>query len=111
MAVPSYTHDLTDWIADADTTAWGEYTGMIAGGAPDEVDTESALQGTNSCSQITASTSLCSMGRVLGSPVTLSSGQVFLVWHGHGVATALSSYALGGLRLVVGGATLGDYKA
>lgn len=111
MAVPSYTHDLTDWIIDSDVTAWGEYTNMTAGGAPDEADTESALQGTNSCSQITNATTLCSMGRVLGTPVTLTSGQVFLVWHGHGVATALSTYALGGLRLVVGGATLSDYKA
>ncbi len=111
MAAATYTHDLTDWIADSDTTAWGELTNAIAGGAPDEVDTESALQGTNTVSQSTNTTSLCSMCRILGASVTLSSGQVFLVWHGHGVATALLSYASGGLRLAVAGNALGDWKA
>lgn len=111
MAVPAYTNDLTDWIIDSDTTAWTEYTNMAAGGAPDEVDTESALQGTNTVSQATNTTSLFSMGRSLGASVTLASGEVFLVWHGHGVATALLSYASGGLRLVIGAAGLGDWKA
>lgn len=101
MAAPSYTTDLSDLIADSDTAAWSELTTMIAGGNPDEADTESALQGTNSCSQSTNTTSLFSMCRILTSPVTLSSGYVFLVWHGHGVATALASYASGGLRLAV----------
>ncbi len=111
MAAPSYTTDLTDWIADGDTTAWSELTTATNGGAPDEVDTESALQGTNTVSQITNTTALFSMCRILGSPVTLSSGQVFLVWHGHGVATALATYANGGLRLVVAGSTVSDWKA
>ena len=111
MAAPSYSTDLTDWIADNDTTAWGELTGAISGGAPDEADTESALQGTNTVSQATNTTSLCSMARILGTPVTLSTGQVFLVWHGHGVATALDSYANGGLRLAVAGNALGNWKA
>src|SRR3989344_863740 len=111
MAAPSYTTDLTDWIADTDTTAWGELTGAAFGGAPDEVDTESALQGTNTVSQATNTTSLFSMCRILGAPVSLSAGQVFLVWHGHGVATALLSYASGGLRLAVAGSTLADWKA
>ncbi len=111
MAVPSYTHDLVDWIADTDTTAWTELTNALNGGAPDEIDTESALQGTNTVSQITNTTALFSMCRLLASPVTLSAGQVFLVWHGHGVATALATYANGGLRLVVAGATVGDWKA
>jgi len=111
MAAPVYGHDLTDWIADSDTTAWGELVNAISGGAPDEADTESALQATNSCSQSCNTTGLCSMCRILGSPVTLSSGQVFLVWHGHGVATAMLSYASGGLRLAVAGSTLTDWKA
>ena len=111
MAVPSYTTDLVDWIVDSDTTAWGELVNAIAGGAPDEIDTESALQGTNTVSQITNATTLCSMCRILASPVTLTSGQVFLVWHGHGVATALVNYASGGLRLAVAGSTLTDWKA
>lgn len=110
MAVPAYTHDLIDWIADSDTTAWGELTNAIAGGAPDEADTESALQGTNTTSQITNATTLCSMCRILATPVTLTSGQVFLVWHGHGVATALVNYANGGLRLAVA-STLDNWKA
>lgn len=110
MAAPSYTHDLTDLIADSDTTAWGELTGMIAGGNPDEVDTESALQGTNTVSQATNTTSLFSMCRILGTPVTLSAGYVFLVWHGHGVATALATYANGGLRLAVA-TDLSNWKA
>ena len=110
MAAPSYTNDLTDWIADNDTTAWGELTGAIAGGAPDEADTESSLQGTNTVSQATNTTSLFSMCRILGSPITLTSGQVFLVWHGHGVATSLLDYANGGLRLAVA-TTLADWKA
>lgn len=111
MAAPSYTTDLTDWIADNDTAAWGELTGAIAGGAPDEADTESALQGTNTVSQATNTTNLCSMARILGSPTSLSAGQVFLVWHGHGVATALDSYANGGLRVAVAGNALGNWKA
>lgn len=110
MAAPSYTHDLTDLIADSDTTAWTELAGATAGGAPDEVDTESALQGTNSCSQITNSTSLCSLIRILGASVTLSAGNVFLVWHGHGVATALNTYANGGLRLAVA-TDINNFKA
>ncbi|OGJ02783.1 hypothetical protein A3G06_02260 [Candidatus Nomurabacteria bacterium RIFCSPLOWO2_12_FULL_46_14] len=93
MAAPSYTTDLVDWIADADTAAWGELTGAIAGGAPDEVDTESALQGTNAVSQATNTTSLFSMCRILAGSVTLATNNVFLVWHGHGVATSLLSYA------------------
>ena len=111
MAAASYTTDLTDWIADNDTTAWGELTGAISGGAPDEADTESALQGTNTVSQATNTTNLCSMARILGSPVTLASGEVFLAWHGHGVATALDSYANGGLRIAVAGNALGNWKA
>src|SRR3989344_327060 len=110
MAAPSYTTDLVDWIADADTAAWGELTGAIAGGAPDEVDTESALQGTNAVSQATNTTSLFSMCRILAGSVTLATNNVFLVWHGHGVATAMLSYASGGLRLGVA-TTLADWKA
>src|SRR3989338_5110376 len=110
MAVPSYTTDLTDWIADADTTAWGELVTARSGGAPDEADTESALQGTNSVSQITNTTSLFSMCRILASSVTLATNDVFLVWHCHSVATALLSYASGGLRLAVA-TTLTDWKA
>lgn len=111
MAAPSYGTDLTDWILDSDTAAWGELTGAISGGAPDEADTESALQGTNSCSQITNTTALCSMARILGTPVTLAAGNVFLMWHGHGVATALDSYANGGLRVAVAGNSLANWKA
>lgn len=110
MAVPAYTHDLVDWIADTDTTLVGELTNAASGGNPDEVDTESALQGTNSTTQATNTTSLCSMCRILGASVTLATNDVFLVWHGHGVATALLSYASGGLRLAVA-TTLGDWKA
>src|SRR3989344_3092541 len=110
MAAPSYTTDLVDWIAHADTAAWGELTGAIAGGAPDEVDTESALQGTNAVSQATNTTSLFSMCRILAGSVTLATNNVFLVWHGHGVATSLLSYASGGLRIAVA-TTLADWKA
>lgn len=99
MAVPSYGHDLTDWIADGDVTAWTELTGAVSGGAPDEADTESALQGTNSCSQTQNTTGLCSMVRILATPVTFSAGQVALVWQGHAVATALLPYASSGLRI------------
>ena len=109
MAAPSYTTDLIDLIADSDTTAWGELVTMASGGAPDEADTESALQGTNSVSQITNTTSLFSMCRILGSPVTLNTGDVFLVWHCHSVATALLNYASGGLRLFIAN-TLTDWK-
>jgi hypothetical protein len=111
MAAASYTHDLTDWILDSDTTAWGELTNAISGGAPDEADTESALQGTNTVSQSANTTGLCSMARILGTPVTFSTGQVALVWHGHGVATALHTYANNGLRVAFAGATLGDWKS
>lgn len=111
MAAASYTHDLTDWIADNDTTAWGELTNAASGGAPDEADTESALQGTNTVSQSQNTTSLCGMARVLASPVTLSSGQVAFVWHGHGVATALATYANNGLRVAFVGSTLADWKS
>lgn len=111
MAAASYSTDLTDWILDGDTTAWTELTNATSGGAPDEVDTESALQGTNSVSQITATTALCSMIRILGTPITLSAGQVFLTWHGHGVATALQSYANGGLRIAVSGNSVNNWKA
>jgi hypothetical protein len=109
MAAPSYTHDLTDWISDSDTSAWGELTGAISGGSPDESDTESALQGTNTVSQATNTTNLCSMCRILGSPVDLT-GKVALVWHGHGVATALESYANNGLRVAFATA-LADWKS
>lgn len=111
MAAASYTTDLIDWILDSDTTAWTELTNATSGGAPDEVDTESALQGTNSCSQITNTTALCSMIRILATPITLAAGEVFLMWHGHGVATALNSYANGGLRTVVSGNAVGNWKA
>jgi len=110
MAVPAYTNDLIDWIADSDTTAWLELTNAASGGVPDEADTESALQGTNTVSQATNTTSLCSMCRILGASVTLATNDVFLVWHGHGVATAMLSYASGGLRLGVA-TTLADWKA
>jgi len=110
MAVPAYTTDLVDWIADSDTTAWIEFTGMTGGALPDEADTESALQGTNTVSQATNATTLFSMGRILGASVTIATNDVFLVWHGHGVATALASYASGGLRLVAA-TTAGDWKA
>lgn len=99
MAAASYTTDLVDWIADADTAAWSELTNAIAGGAPDEADTESALQGTNTVSQSQNTTGLCSMARILGASQTFSAGQVAMVWHGHGVATALQTYANNGLRV------------
>jgi len=101
MAAPIYTHDLTDWIADNDTAAWGELTGANAGALPDEADTESALQGTNTTSQATNTTGACGIARILGTPVTLTTGQVFLVWHGHGVATALQAYANNGLQVAI----------
>lgn len=101
MAAPTYTTDLVDLIADSDTAAWGELATMIAGGAPDEADTESALQGINSCTQATNTTGMFSMCRILSSPVTLNAGEVFLVWHQHTVAASLLSYASGGLKLCV----------
>lgn len=110
MATPAYTTDLADWIADSDTTSWSELTGMISGGGPDESDTESALQGINTVSQATNTTNLFSMCRILGTPVTINTGDVFLVWHGHGVATSLLTYANGGLRLVNADST-SDWKA
>ncbi len=109
MAAASYTTDLVDWILDSDTTAWTELTNAASGGAPDEVDTESALQGTNSCSQITATTALCSLIRIR-TAINLPASNVFLMWHGHGVATALESYANGGLRVAVA-STAGNWKA
>lgn len=111
MAAASYTTDLSDWIADNDITAWSELTAATAGGAPDEADTESALQGTNACSQITNATTPCSMIRILGSPFTFPADNVALVWHGHGVATALDSYANGGLRIAMAGSNTGNWKA
>jgi hypothetical protein len=51
------------------------------------------------------------MLRVLGTPVTFSSGQVALVWHGHGVATALNTYANNGLRVAFSGNAVGDWKS
>lgn len=111
MAAASYTTDLTDWIADNDTTAWTELTNAAAGGAPDEVDTESALQGSNSCSQITNATTPCSLIRIMGASTNIPSGNVALVWHGHGVATALDSYANGGLRVAVCGSSAANWKA
>jgi hypothetical protein len=99
MAAPTYTTDLADWIPDATTTAWGELTGAIAGGAPDEADTESALQGTNTVSQATNTVNVFSMCRILGASADLT-GLVAFVWHGHGVATALETYALDGLGVV-----------
>ena len=110
MAVPSYTNDLTDWILDTDTAAWGELLNAAAGGVPDEADTESALQGTNSCSQSQNTTSLVSICRILVASVTLATNDVFLVWHGHGVATSMLSYASGGLRLAVA-TDLNNWKA
>ena len=110
MAAPIYTHDLTDWIADNDTAAWGELTGANAGALPDEADTESALQGTNTTSQATNTTGACGIARILGTPVTLTTGQVFLVWHGHGVATALQAYANNGLQVAILGSSLANWK-
>ena len=110
MAVPAYTHDLVDWIGDTDSTAWGEFLTMANGGNPDEVDAESAIQGSNAYSQATNTTAAFSMGRVLAASVTLATNDVFLVWHGHGVATAMLSYASGGLRLVVA-TDLSNWKA
>src|SRR3989338_3376771 len=110
MAVPAYTNDLVDWIADSDITAWGELVNAASGGVPDEADTESALQDTNSTSQSQNTTALCSMCRILGASVTLATNDVFLVWHGHGIATSLLSYASGGLRLALA-TTLADWKA
>ena len=112
MAIPSYTTDLTDWILDNDTAAWTELTGKTqGGGAPDEADTESSLQGTNTVSQTTTTANAeATMIRILGTPVTLPTGHVFLVWHGHGVATALDTYAAGGLRIYVAGNSAANYK-
>lgn len=111
MAAASYTTDLIDWILDSDTAAWTELTNATAGGAPDEIDTESALQGTNSCSQISniTGTALASLIR-LRTAITLAANEVFLMWHGHGVATALESYANGGLRVAVA-SSVGNWKA
>lgn len=109
MAAASYTTDLIDWIADGDTAAWGELTNAASGGAPDEVDAESALQGTNTVSQTQSTTALCSLIRILASPVDLTN-KVALVWHGHGVATALESYANNGLRVAFATA-LGNWKS
>ena len=109
MAAPSYTTDLVDWILDNDVTAWTELTNAIAGGAPDEADTESALQGTNTVSQSQNTVNLCSMARILATPVDLT-GKVALVWHGHGVATALLSYASNGLRVAFA-TTAADWKS
>ena len=104
MAAPSYTHDLTDWIIDSDIAAWAELTGANAGALPDEADTESALQGTNTTSQANNTTGLCGIGRAI-TPINLTAGHVFLVWHGHGVATALQTYANNGLRIAIGSDT------
>lgn len=109
MAVPTYTTDLADWITDGDTTAWSELTGATTGGAPDEADTESALQGTNTVSQITNTVAPFSMARILGASADLTN-KVAFVWHGHGVATALETYANNGLGVAFA-TTVANWKS
>jgi hypothetical protein len=101
MAAPTFTTDLLDFDLAENTGAWGEFVGMIAGGAPDEADAENKIQGSYMTSQSTNTTSLCSMGVIKGSPVTLDAGYVFLMWHQHTSPGALAAYSGGGLRAVV----------
>lgn len=105
MAAPSYTTDLqTVNLAEA-VTGWAELSGHTGGSAPG-ADGETYIQGSYSISQSTGSKTgtNCGMqydyGSDLGSGWT--SGDCFFFWQMFLVATAVDTWANGGLRVGVG---------
>lgn len=102
MAAPSYTTDLQTFDLAEDSGSWLEFTGMSAGGAPAEDDEDNEIQGIYLTSQTANTTGVISVGKLLSTGVTLSTGEVFLVWHQLSSPGAMDTYANGGLRIVVG---------
>ena len=109
MAAPGYTTDLQTFDLAEDTGNWVEFTNMSGGGAPAEDDGDNEIQGSFMTSQTCNTTGLVSVGKVR-TGVTLSAGEVFLVWHQLSSPGAMDTYANGGMRLVVG-TDEGNWKA
>jgi len=101
MAAPAYTTDLQTFDLAEDTGNWIEFTNMSGGGSPAEDDGDNEIQGSYMTSQTCNTTGLVSVGKARA-VVTLSAGEVFLVWHQLSSPGAMDTYANGGLRLVVG---------
>jgi len=103
MTVPSYTTDLADYDLSEDDSTWFEFTSMSGAGSPDEDDTDNEIQGTMMCSQATnIDTQFASMGTSYGGTMSLSTGDVVLVWQQHTSPGAIATYANDGMQIVIG---------
>jgi len=112
MAVPSYTTNLTNIIADMpNTTGWTLIsTGGGGANALQAPESDYFIQGSSCISRNPFSSSIRGMVYNFGSGVTITSGEAIFYWVWAGVPNAIGTEAAGGIQCLVGSGT-GALKA
>ncbi len=104
MSVPSYTTDLIT-IANCDsTTGWTEPTGAIAGGVP-VLEADYFIQGTNCVSKSFNASGIGGAIYTNATGIVIPDDGAYLAWIYYAAPNAISTEALGGMRLLVGSST------
>ena len=104
MTAPSYTNDLTTFNLCENSGTFGEFTGMVDGGAPDGTDTDDPIQGTY-CTSAGCSLKVGELQSIYadyGSGVTVPTDGAILIWNKFDAGGTLQAYASGGVRIVIG---------
>jgi len=112
MAVPTYTTDLSTFNLCENSGTFGEFTGMVDGGTPDETDTDDPIQGSY-CVSAQCSLKVGELQSIYadyGSGVTVPTDGAILIWNKYDAGGTLHTYASGGVRIVIG-QTAADWDA
>ena len=104
MAAPTYTTDLSTLNLCENSGTFGEFTGMVEGGAPDGTDQDDVIQGSYLCSAQCSLKigELQSIYADYGSGVTVPTDGAILMWNKFDAGGLLAAYASGGVRIVIG---------
>lgn len=103
MTAPSYTTDLAVVWDATNNTGWSELSGHTSGGA-DAYETDYYIQRSGCISQSTGVATAQTAGLEFdyGSNITISTGDCFFFWQIFLAPNAITSWATGGMRVVVG---------
>ncbi len=112
MATPTYTTDLNTFNLCENSGSFGEFTGMVDGGGPDESDQDDVIQGEYLCSAECKlkTAELQSIYADYGSGVSIPTDGAILIWNKFDAGGLLADYADGGVRIVIG-ATAANWDA
>lgn len=109
MTIAGYATDLSAFKDFEAATTLGEMAGYVNTGAP-ALDTDYPIQGSQHVSAAMTKTGLGSIMADFGGNVSWTSGHVFLMWGVFLAAASVNTFALGGLRFLLGTDITTNYK-